>query len=197
MDGVLIDATELHYLALNTALESIGITIELDEHSQRFNGLPTRRKLEILSIERGLPVALHKLLFDLKQIETFRLAAQNTKVRVKTIEMLEKLSERGLTLAVATNSIRLTTELFLNLAGIRDYFQQVSTNEDVFKAKPHPDIYLHACSLLDLPPENVLVVEDSDVGVTAATSAGCHVLRIDGPDNLSLHTIADYIDGMR
>jgi HAD superfamily hydrolase (TIGR01509 family) len=196
MDGVLIDATELHYAALNAALASIGITIKPEDHLSRFNGLPTRKKLQILSDEIGLPIALHELVFELKQIETLRLAAQNTKVRIKTIEMLERLTEDGLALAVATNSIRLTTELFLNLAGIRDYFRHVISNEDIARAKPYPDIYLHACELLGIAPSNVLVIEDSEYGVTAASSAGCHVLKIDGPADLNLHDVIEFLDGL-
>ena len=51
MDGVLIDATEWHYEALNESLEIFGFSIPRDEHLNRFNGMTTRSKLEILSAE--------------------------------------------------------------------------------------------------------------------------------------------------
>ena len=49
MDGVLIDATDWHFHALNQALSLFGLEIEYEEHLSQFNGLPTKSKLKILS----------------------------------------------------------------------------------------------------------------------------------------------------
>ena len=50
MDGVLIDAKEWHYHALNRALELFGFTISRAEHLSTFDGLPTSKKLEMLTL---------------------------------------------------------------------------------------------------------------------------------------------------
>ena len=71
MDGVLIDAKDWHYEALNRALNHFGYNISRYDHLVTFDGLPTRRKLEMLTREQGLPNALHKLINELKQIEFF------------------------------------------------------------------------------------------------------------------------------
>ena len=55
MDGVLIDAREWHYSALNQALEPFGMEIGLAEHEDKYNGLSTKTKLRMLSEEKGLP----------------------------------------------------------------------------------------------------------------------------------------------
>ena len=55
MDGVLIDAREWHYDALNQALNHFGFHISLESHLSTFDGLPTRKKLEILSKSVNLP----------------------------------------------------------------------------------------------------------------------------------------------
>jgi beta-phosphoglucomutase-like phosphatase (HAD superfamily) len=55
MDGVLIDAREWHYEALNRALGHFGYTISRFDHLVTYDGLPTRHKLEMLSRERGFP----------------------------------------------------------------------------------------------------------------------------------------------
>jgi beta-phosphoglucomutase-like phosphatase (HAD superfamily) len=68
LDGVLVDATEWHYEALNRALRLFGFGITRYEHLAGYNGLPTRRKLEMLSVEKGLPVALHGMVGRLKQV---------------------------------------------------------------------------------------------------------------------------------
>ena len=67
MDGVLVDAREWHYEALNRALEIFGMKISLDNHLSTFDGLPTRRKLQILGKSRGLPAGLHDFVNELKQ----------------------------------------------------------------------------------------------------------------------------------
>ena len=54
MDGVLIDAKEWHYEALNRALALFGMPISRFEHLTTFDGLPTRKKLEMLSLELSL-----------------------------------------------------------------------------------------------------------------------------------------------
>src|SRR5215470_2446674 len=74
MDGVLIDAKDWHYEALNRALGIFGMEIDRDSHVAIFDGLPTRRKLEILSATRSLPKRLHPLIHDLKQAHTRELA---------------------------------------------------------------------------------------------------------------------------
>lgn len=70
MDGVLIDAKDWHYEALNQALELFGYKISRYDHLVTFDGLPTKKKLEMLTIEKGLPKGLHKFINHMKQIYT-------------------------------------------------------------------------------------------------------------------------------
>ena len=66
MDGVLIDAKDWHYEALNKSLELFGMEISRYDHLVTFDGLPTKKKLEMLSLERGLPEELHNFINRLK-----------------------------------------------------------------------------------------------------------------------------------
>src|SRR5215471_1446992 len=70
LDGVLVDATEWHYEALNRALGLFGFSISRYEHLSTYNGLPTRKKLEMLSVETKLPASLHGLINRVKQAYT-------------------------------------------------------------------------------------------------------------------------------
>ncbi|MDS1346373.1 HAD hydrolase-like protein [Planktothrix agardhii] len=72
MDGVLVDATEWHYQALNRALHLFGFNISRYQHLSTYNGLPTRKKLEVLTVEQSLPLGLHEIICKLKQIYTNR-----------------------------------------------------------------------------------------------------------------------------
>ena len=73
MDGVLIDAKDWHYEALNKALRLFGYEITRPEHEITYDGLPTRDKLNILSREKGLPRSLHDFINELKQQYTMEM----------------------------------------------------------------------------------------------------------------------------
>ena len=70
MDGVLIDAKEWHYESLNSALSLFGYEISRHDHLVTYDGLPTKKKLEMLSLENGLPTSLHAFVNQLKQQKT-------------------------------------------------------------------------------------------------------------------------------
>ena len=56
LDGVLVETKELHYHALNDAILDVtgdaGMVISLDEHIQKYDGLPTNKKLQLLSRDK-------------------------------------------------------------------------------------------------------------------------------------------------
>ena len=67
MDGVLIDAKDWHYEALNKALGLFGMEISRYDHLHSFDGLPTKEKLRMLSEEFYLPESLHSFINQMKQ----------------------------------------------------------------------------------------------------------------------------------
>ena len=67
MDGVLIEAKDWHYEALNKALRLFGYEISRYDHLVTYDGLPTSKKLEMLSLEKGLPTGLHQFINQMKQ----------------------------------------------------------------------------------------------------------------------------------
>lgn len=194
MDGVLIDARDWHFAALNEALKLFGYEIPLDEHLERLDGLPTKAKLEILTNEQQLPIGLHSLINKVKQERTLRIAAANCYPSAQHLIMLSSLKRAGIKIGVATNSIRETTISMLNSAGILSFFEAVVTNEDVNRPKPAPDVYLEAMNRLNSIPEKTLVVEDNPHGIQAATTAGCRVCKVDSPQDLHLDAIKSYFE---
>ena len=188
MDGVLIDARDWHYLALNEALSYFGLEIDRKEHEERFDGLPTKTKLRMLSDEKRLPEALHQIISEVKQDRTLRFAAAKCFPVTQHQLLLGRLEFENKKIAVATNSIRKTAEFMLEYAGVTKFLDVLVTNEDVKLPKPDPEIYLKAAHLLDVMPDECLVFEDNPHGVQAARAAGCQVLIVDSPDDVSLDT---------
>lgn len=193
MDGVLIDAREWHYLALNSALDLFGYEIAYADHIERFDGLPTRVKLEILSTEQGLPRHLHKLINDIKQERTLRLAASQCYPKSNHLSILTYLKANGIKIGLATNSIRETTLAMMTYAGLVDFFDSILTNEDVSEPKPNPEIYLKSAKNLGFETHEILVFEDNQHGIKAATDAGCRFSKVDSPDTLYLDTVLEIL----
>ena len=186
MDGVLIDARDWHFQALNEALEIFGHEISMDDHLQRFDGLPTRVKLKALSDERTLPISLHSVINEIKQERTLRIACQYCFPTPEHLILISELKRSGIKIGVATNSVRSTSEKMLEAAGVLNHLDVLVTNEDVENAKPSPDIYLQAFQQLGMGANEVIVVEDNPNGIEAAKNAGAKVLEVVGPQDVNL-----------
>lgn len=189
MDGVLIDATEWHYDALNEALEIFGFEIGREEHLARFNGMTTKKKLEILSLEKGLPRDLHEIISEVKQDRTLRIAARKCFPTAAHLILLSTLKNKGMKVGVVTNSIRMTTEFMLQYSGVSKFLDVLITNEDIDQPKPAPDCYLLAMEKLDSNAENTVVVEDGMHGIQAAKAAGARVVEVKDPTQVSLEIL--------
>ena len=193
MDGVLIDAREWHYEALNRALALLGYEISRYEHLTTYDGLPTKRKLRMLSVERGLPEELHGFLNSLKQQYTLELVATRCKPVFHHQYALSQLKAAGYRLGVASNSVRRTVEEMMERSDLMRYLDVFISNEDVTRPKPDPEMYISALERLEVRPEETVIVEDNENGVKAATAAGAHVLVVEGPDDVTLDAISSRI----
>lgn len=194
MDGVLIDAREWHYQALNEALAIFGVKIGREEHLEEFDGLPTRVKLAKLEGQGRLPMHLMGTVEAVKQRRTLSVAARNNKPNLSHLLLLGWLRARGIKIGVATNSIRSTAEFMLNGAGLTEYIGALVTNEDVEQAKPSPDIYRAACQRLGLQARYSIAVEDSKHGIQAAKEAGLQVFEVQDPSEVNLGNFMNWLE---
>lgn len=193
MDGVLIEAKDWHYEALNRALKLFGYEINRFEHLTSYDGLPTSMKLKKLTLEKGLPVQLHSFINEMKQQYTVSMIQNLCRPRFNHEYALSKLKSEGYKLAVGSNSIRMTIEIMMNYAKLTDYFNFMLSNQDVKNPKPDPEIYLTAISKMNLKPENCLIIEDNENGIKAATASGAHLLVVKTVDDVNYDNIKNRI----
>lgn len=193
MDGVLIDAKDWHYEALNRALRLFGYEISRYDHLVTYDGLPTAQKLEMLTREKGLPRGLHQFINDMKQQYTVDLV--NTQCAPLFIHeyALSKLRAEGYRLAVASNSIRSSVQLMMERSNLLEYLEFFLSNQDVTKAKPDPEIYTVAIKRLNLLPQEVMVVEDNHHGIQAAIAAGAHVMKVETVYDVNYENIIEHV----
>lgn len=189
MDGVLVDAKEWHYEALNRALNLFGMEISRYDHLVAYDGLPTKKKLEMLTLERGLPAALHDFINEMKQQFTLELIFSNCKPTFHHEYCLAQLKRSGYRLAVCSNSIRQTMDYMLSKANLLPLLDFYLSNQDVKKPKPDPEMYIKAIDRLQLDPRECLIVEDNLNGIKAALASGAHVLEVRGIDEVNLSNL--------
>ena len=193
MDGVLIDAKEWHYEALNRALSLFGLSISRYDHLTTYDGLPTKKKLEMLSLERELPRELHSFINAMKQQYTMEIVHSKCKPRFAQEYALSTLKARGYKLAVASNSIRDTVEVMMEKERLDVYLDAMLSTADVSRPKPDPEIYIKAIARLNLLATDSLVVEDNRSGIKAAIDAGAHVLVVKRVEDVNLANILSRI----
>jgi HAD superfamily hydrolase (TIGR01509 family) len=190
LDGVLVEAKNIHFEALNKALKEYAIS--WDEHLSIYDGLKTNQKLEMLHQKKGLPKEYFKDIWEEKQKHTLE-ALKNLEQSNILIECMDLLSKDGYKLAVCSNSIRKTVLTVLSRLGIIEYFDLILSNEDVNNSKPHPEIYWSAIAKLNVLPEETLVIEDSPYGLLAANRSNSHILRVKSPHDVFYGSINNKI----
>ena len=193
MDGVLVDAKEWHFEALNRALQLFGYSIDRYDHVFTYDGLPTRRKLEVLSRDSGLPTALHPFINELKQSYTVEIAHARCRPNFQHEYALSRLKADGYLLAVASNSIRGTVELLMEKARLRSYLNVLMSNEDVKAPKPDPEIYHKTFAALGVTAAQCLVLEDNEHGLQAARASGAHVMEVETVEAVTYENIMSHL----
>lgn len=193
MDGVLIDAKEWHYEALNKALCLFGYEISRYDHLVTYDGLPTRTKLEMLTRERGLPLQLHDFLNRLKQKYTLEQVYAHCKPTFHHEYTLSNLKADGYSLAVASNSIRNTIDIMLEKSGLALYFDKTISAEEVKAPKPDPDMYNKSIECFGLEPEECMILEDNEKGIMAARASGANVMTVESVNDVTLDRVYESI----
>lgn len=93
-------------------------------------------------------------------------------------ELFSYLKEHGYLIGLATSTGQERAERNLRNAGILDVFDQIVYGGTVPRGKPYPDIYIKACELLGVRPEEAMGIEDSLNGVKASALAGLYTVMV-------------------
>lgn len=176
MDGTLFD-TEKHYQwAWRKAIADAGYELDPSE------------VLKLRSLGAPYNVAQFQEWFgedvDYRAIRQERvnlmkdMLAHDIPLKPQVPQTLEKLRQMGYSMAVVTATAQEQAVSNLKLAGLLPLFDHVISASMVKRGKPAPDVYLHACEVLEVQPENCYAVEDSPNGVMSAHAAGCRTIMI-------------------
>tara|TARA_R110002012_G_scaffold282422_2_gene472146 strand:+ start:518 stop:1888 length:1371 start_codon:yes stop_codon:yes gene_type:complete len=195
LDGVLVDAREIHYEALNAALSDIDkkYIIGRQEHLSLYDGLSTTKKLKMLTQNKNLPLEFHDAVWKLKQKKTVDII-DNFSIDRRMRDILKKLKNDGYMVACATNSIRKTAKLQLIRKGFFEYIDFLYSNQDVTKPKPSSEIYLRCMLRANVDPNETIIIEDSHHGRKAAINSGGHLCAVKNTSDVTYEKIKNQIN---
>jgi len=194
LDGVLIDSNYIQYDTFLRAVQHINKNIfySYDEHQKLFSSLTTRNKLKILVKQNLLNENDIETTYSKKQEltkEAFELLKEDTNL----VSVFQKLVKDKYRLFCCSNNNRTIVNLILNKLGVYDYFELVLTNSDVKEHKPSPEIYETLMERANLKPNEVLILEDSEIGLEAAYKSNAYVLEIKSVSDVNYTSIKNSV----
>jgi len=178
MDGLMIDTEPASKEGWRAGLEHFGF--EMDE------------ELYISLIGRGINAAKHLLsdkygaAFDFdkareiraEQMEIFLAKNGGLAMKKGLLPLLDCLDKLKINKCVATSTERDSMERKLTELNLLTRFNGFVTGDQVALGKPNPEVFLKAAELMNVPPQNCLVLEDSPAGINAAHNANMPCIMV-------------------
>jgi len=200
LDGTLVDNMGVHARAFGAFVERHGLPPFDETMRARLDGKRNRDIFPIL-FGRQMPMdEIHRLSEEkeslYRELSKGRLAPLRGLTR-----LLSLLDARGIPVAIATSSPAENVPHTLGEIGLRERFTHVARSDTVPRGKPHPDVFLAACRLIDRPATRCVAFEDAPIGIIAARAAGMECVAVTttfSPETFASHgapssvAVADY-----
>lgn len=176
-DGTLADSMPIHYQAWLKAVRNQ--IADFDWPLDFFYSMAGMNVFETVKrLNQRFGVELDPYLAEADKLAIFEEMSATVQPIPSVVEFASSLAEAGTPRAVGTGAHRVDAEITLKTIGARDYFDIIVTQEDVRHGKPDPETWLAAARLLNVDPNDCLVLEDGELGIQAAEAAGMDVIRV-------------------
>jgi len=198
LDGVICHTDEYHYQAWKKVAEKLAVPFDR-KINDRLRGVSRTESFEIiLEHYKGVLQQENKEYYINKKNEIYKDLLKNMgpeDLAEEVKDTLNTLKRYGLKLAVGSSSKN--AGFILQRLGLGGYFDAVSDGNNIQRSKPDPEVFLKACGMVEISPEDCLVVEDADAGVEAARACGMDCAGIGGAARVSGVTYKlEYIDDL-
>lgn len=176
MDGVLLDSEPLHYEAVRQILAEQGVEFPLEDY---FRYLGTTLTSTWDDLCERYPITMPFKDFESRyNADVLKQYQAGAPLIPGARDLIERLLEAGVPIAVASSSHREWVEAALTGAGLREYFEHTTAGDEVAMGKPSPEIYIKAAASLGIAPANCIAIEDAPAGVESAIAAGMRVVLV-------------------
>jgi HAD superfamily hydrolase (TIGR01509 family) len=176
MDGLMLNTEDVFDLAGQELLARRGMEMT-DAIRHQMIGRRPDEAFQALKQLTGMADAISDLM-DETRLLFAEYAQDQLACMPGLLELLDHVEADELPRGVATSSPREYMESLLGQLQLLDRFHFTLTAEDVTHGKPHPEIYLAAAERLNVRPQQMLVLEDSEAGTRAAAEAGAFAVAV-------------------
>jgi|SRR5579871_2024039 len=179
-DGLLLDTETVVRQAMFDACTDLGYTMGDGLFLSLIGGARENTDQRLLAhFGADFPLAVYR---ERCRVHFEHICREEVPVKPGARELLTFLRQRGIPAGVATSTNRARSEENLRRTGLIEFIDVLVTRDDVRFAKPHPECFLKAASLLGVAPAECLALEDSHHGIRAAHAAGMAAIMV--PDML-------------
>jgi len=180
LDGTVITTSKMCTDAVQKVLNDDRASY-VNAEEYRINGYPMRTSWQMI-------LEVNDLGPDKKMEDYTKLTEEAYVETVKKVDLIptegfwplvyELKEDKGYKLALVTNTRKGVADVLIDKLGLREVFDLIICGDEVKRLKPDPEMYKKALKQLKLKPKEVVVFEDSIVGVTAATKAKLDIIVI-------------------
>ena len=173
LDGTLVDTAEAHYLSWQETLKAYNVDLSRETFRADFGGNNQRSLTQWLGEVPS--AALLAEIADQKESLFRANIHERTQLFPGVLGWLDYFKSVGIPQALASSAPQENITASLDTFALWPYFQTVVSGEKL-PSKPDPTTFLEAARQLGIPPENCLVLEDSEPGLLGAHHAGMRVI---------------------
>ena len=188
MDGVLINSVWGIRKSFVKVFEEYGIDTEQFKtlHKEKYEGRTLSEQLQMRKEDLNIQQTLDPITFSRKAFQ-YQLELEKDKYipNPNILQLIQEAKNKGIKIAVATSSAKERAITLFTLVGIYDKLDAFVSCEEVIKGKPDPESFLKTANLLNISPENCVVIEDAMNGIQAAKSAGMKAIAKVKPERIS------------
>lgn len=186
LDGVIVDTAKYHYLAWKRLAWELGFEFK-ESDNERLKGVSRMKSLEILLEVGGLSFSDEEMLLLADKKNNWYVEYISS---IDESELLEGAKDyliylKKIGVKIALGSASKNAPVILSRLKIANLFDSIVDGNKVSKAKPDPEVFLIAAKELGLKPQDCVVFEDAEAGITAAKAAGMRTVGIGKRDILA------------
>lgn len=177
MDGLMIDSERVTFECYQEIMKPMDLTMT-EEFYKTLLGKPLRGIYETFYGTYGRDFPIESVIKDVHALMAKRFATEGVPIKKGLLPLLSYLKEHNYKTIVATSSNRDRVDTILAQANITQYFDDSICGDEVTHGKPDPEVFLKSCEKLGVKTDEAFVLEDSEAGIQAASSADIKVICI-------------------
>lgn len=179
LDGVLVDTAIYHYKAWRRLANELGFDFT-EKDNEKLKGISRIQSLKLI-LEWGKIEKSPEELQELSQKKNDWYLQMITHMQPSELlpgsrEFLQELKNQGIKIALGSASKNAI--IILDKTNIRHFFDAIVDGNMVQTSKPDPEVFLIGAKLLNVPPQQCVVIEDAIAGIEAALTANMKVIGI-------------------